>query len=93
MAKIMVTSNKPNSNKSPQTFYLTDLNLSQSGEVVSINAGQRATQRLSGMGITPGTMVTSIGQAPFNGPIQITVRGSRLAIGRGLAMKIIVVPK
>jgi len=55
-----------------------------------IGAGFKATQRLSGMGMTPGTQIKVISQAPFRGPIQITVRGTRLAIGAGLAMKIFV---
>ncbi len=58
--------------------------------VVHIRAGFKATQRLSGMGITPGTQIKVISQAPFRGPIQIIVRGTRLAIGYGLAMKIFV---
>ncbi len=55
-----------------------------------IRAGFKATQRLSGMGLTPGTQIKVISQAPFRGPIQIIVRGTRLAIGAGLAMKIFV---
>ena len=58
--------------------------------VAHIRAGFKATQRLSGMGITPGTQIKVISQAPFRGPIQIIVRGTRLAIGYGLAMKIFV---
>ena len=58
--------------------------------VAHIRAGFKATQRLSGMGITPGTQIKIISQAPFRGPIQIIVRGTRLAIGFGLAMKIFV---
>jgi ferrous iron transport protein A len=53
-----------------------------------INAGFSATQRLTGLGITPGTEITMISSAPFGGPIQITIRGTKLAIGRGLARKI-----
>jgi ferrous iron transport protein A len=69
---------------------LVDLALNQKGIVKHVNAGFRATQRLSGMGITPGTEIEVISQAPFRGPIQITVRGTRLAIGQGLAKKILI---
>ena len=58
--------------------------------VAHIRAGFKATQRLSGMGITPGIQIKVLSQAPFRGPIQILVRGTRLAIGYGLAMKIFV---
>lgn len=47
-------------------------------------------KRLSDLGLTPGTDVTVVKSAPFNGPLEITVRGSRLAIGRGMASRILV---
>ncbi len=42
------------------------------------------------MGLTPGTEVTVVNSAPLNGPLEIRVRGSRLAIGRGMAERIFV---
>jgi Fe2+ transport system protein FeoA len=42
------------------------------------------------MGLTPGTRVTVVKSAPFHGPIELQVRGSRLAIGRGMAKRILV---
>jgi len=42
------------------------------------------------MGLTPGTKVTVVKSAPFNGPLEVYVRGSRLAIGRGMAERILV---
>jgi DtxR family Mn-dependent transcriptional regulator len=50
----------------------------------------RATRRLMDMGLTPGTEVRVVQSAPFRGPIEISVRGSDLVIGRGLANKIYV---
>ncbi len=50
----------------------------------------RFTKRLSDMGLTPGTKVTVVKSAPFNGPLEVSVRGSRLAIGRGMASRILV---
>ena len=47
-------------------------------------------KRLEDMGLTPGTTVTVVKSAPFNGPLEIYVRGSRLAIGRGMAKRIFV---
>jgi Fe2+ transport system protein FeoA len=48
------------------------------------------TKRLSDLGLTPGTKVTVVKSAPFKGPLEVTVRGSRLAIGRGMASRILV---
>jgi Fe2+ transport system protein FeoA len=47
-------------------------------------------KRLTDLGLTPGTDVTVVKSAPFKGPLEITVRGSRLAIGRGMASRIMV---
>jgi Fe2+ transport system protein FeoA len=47
-------------------------------------------KRLMDMGFTPGTRVTVVKSAPFHGPFEILVRGSRLALGRGMAERIFV---
>jgi Fe2+ transport system protein FeoA len=47
-------------------------------------------KRLTDLGLTPGTDVTVVKSAPFRGPLEVTVRGSRLAIGRGMASRIMV---
>lgn len=52
--------------------------------------GARFSKRLSDLGLTPGTKVTVVKSAPFKGPLEVCVRGSRLAIGRGMACKILV---
>ena len=51
---------------------------------------ERCARRLSDLGLTPGTKVTVVKSAPFNGPLEVRVRGSRLAIGRGMASRILV---
>lgn len=47
-------------------------------------------KRLADMGLTPGTKVTLVSAAPFHGPLEILVRGSRLALGRGMAQRVVV---
>jgi Fe2+ transport system protein FeoA len=42
------------------------------------------------MGLTPGTKVTLIRSAPFHGPLELRVRGSKLALGRGMAKRVLV---
>jgi len=42
------------------------------------------------MGLTPGTWVTVVRSAPLGGPVEVSVRGSRLALGRGMAERIFV---
>jgi Fe2+ transport system protein FeoA len=78
---------------------LTCLKNGDSGVIVSINSttgrkrqrrGWGFKRRLEEMGLTPGTEVTMVKSAPFHGPIEIYVRGSRLVIGRGMAERILV---
>lgn len=45
-------------------------------------------QRLMDLGLTPGAKVAVIKSAPFNGPLEILLRGSRIALGRCIASRI-----
>lgn len=67
---------------------LADMKPGQKGEVVSIDSGQQAKRRLEDMGLTPGAKISVFRTAPLGGPVEIRVRGSSLAIGRGMAQKI-----
>lgn len=80
---------------------LAHLRNGESGVVISINEtknngrerhrhGWRFRKRLEDMGLTPGAKVTVVKSAPFHGPIELRLRGSRLAIGRGMAQRVIV---
>jgi Fe2+ transport system protein FeoA len=60
------------------------------GEGRRIGRGWGFRRRLEDMGLTPGTEVIVVKSAPFNGPLEISVRGSKLAIGRGMAERIFV---
>jgi len=59
------------------------------GIVKSIVGGFGMRRRLYELGFTEGTEVWVI-KSGRPGPILVSVRGSRLAIGRGVAMKIFV---
>jgi DtxR family Mn-dependent transcriptional regulator len=69
---------------------LSELKEGQSGKIQFIRGGHNVLQRLLDMGLTPSTKVCLIKAAPFEGPIQVLVRGSKLAIGRGIASKVFV---
>ncbi len=58
-----------------------------------IRGGHTVLQRLLDMGLTPNTKITLLKVAPFDGPIEVSVRGSKLAIGRGIATKVFVDPQ
>jgi len=75
---------------------LTSLRDGETGTVTSIKTGYGRgrcsgfEKRLMDMGLTPGTKVTVVKSAPFHGPLEIIVRDSRLALGRGMAERIFV---
>lgn len=80
---------------------LTALRNGEAGILTSIKAGHRGghgrgwgfEKRLMDMGLTPGTEVVMVKSAPFHGPLEVSVRGSRLVLGRGMAERIFVVRK
>ncbi len=69
---------------------LSELKAGQSGKISFIRGGHIVLQRLLDMGLTPSTKITLLKAAPFEGPIEISVRGSKLALGRGIASKVFV---
>jgi len=69
---------------------LADIQDGQTVIAISIFGGKMVTKRLADLGLTSGTEIKVIGRTLFSGPIQIEVRNSRLALGKGLALKIIV---
>ena len=69
---------------------LTDMKNKEKGTVLFITGGRHACKRLTDMGLTPGTKVM-LGRASNRmGPVEVLVRSSSLAIGRGLAEKVFV---
>ena len=72
---------------------LTQLSHIRPGEkarVAFLKGCGNATQRIMDMGLCPGTIISVVNAAPFRGPIEVSVRETSLAIGRGLADKIFV---
>ena len=57
-------------------------------KVERILGGHRLTSRLSAMGILPGEIVTVL-QNDKCGPILLEVKGTRVALGRGIALAVI----
>lgn len=74
------------------TVPLIQLGHGKRGVVAFALGGRGAVQRLAEMGLTPGAEVVVIREAPFHGPLQISVRGVSLALGYGIASKVFVRP-
>ena len=55
-----------------------------------IRGERRVLQRLLDMGLTPGVAIRMERIAPLKGPVEVSVRGSKIAIGQDIAAKIFV---
>ena len=69
---------------------LSHLKPGEEGDVAFVRGGSNACQRLLDMGLTKGTNVKVLKAAPFNGPVEVSVRGTSLALGRGLANRVFI---
>ena len=69
---------------------LARMHSGQSGLVVQIEAGYGLTNRLSALGIRPGKRVTKVSSMLMRGPVTVQVDGTQVAIGFGMARRVIV---
>lgn len=70
---------------------LLDLPAGEVAEVVSIRGGWGAQRNLAALGFVPGKRVRTIAVQPIGGPIMVEIMGGgRVAVGRGMAAKILV---
>jgi len=69
---------------------LAELMPGKTGTVVRIMGGFGFRRRVEGMGIREGARVKKISSQPFCGPVIVEVNRSCIALGRGIASRIIV---
>ncbi len=62
----------------------------QSGRVVQIGGGAGMVNRLNAMGILPGRKITKVSSMLMRGPVTIQVDRVQVAIGFGMASKVLV---
>jgi len=73
-----------------ETSSLVELYPGEKGIVAFALGGYGLVRRLADMGLTPGTEVKIVRNAPFRGPVEVSVRGVSLALGYGVASKVFV---
>jgi ferrous iron transport protein A len=69
---------------------LAEMRTGQTGTVVGVLGGQGLIRRLDALGIRPGKKVTKISSTLFHGPVTLRVNNAQVAVGFGMARKIIV---
>jgi ferrous iron transport protein A len=69
---------------------LVNLETGDVGLIVKILGGYNLIRKLDSLGIRPGKNITMISSMLMNGPITVKVNNTKVAIGRGMADKIMV---
>jgi len=69
---------------------LRQMKAGQSGIVAQIQGGHGLINRLSALGIRPGKKITKVGSMFMRGPVTIQLDSTQVAIGFGMANKVIV---
>jgi ferrous iron transport protein A len=69
---------------------LAGMKTGQTGTVVGVLGGHGLIRRLDALGIRPGKKVTKLSSTLFRGPITLRVNNTQVAVGFGMARKILV---
>ena len=69
---------------------LSKMRRGQSGRVAQIEGGHGLVDRLSALGIRPGKKITKVSSMLMRGPVTIEVDRAQVAIGFGMAKRIII---
>jgi len=70
--------------------YLTDLAKGEEGIIVAIQAGWGLQQRLRRLGLAEGQVIRKLSDLALGGPVVVLVNRAQVAIGRGMARRILV---
>ncbi len=69
---------------------LTDLSKDTRAEVIELKGGWGMQRHLCSLGIREGKILRKITTQPMGGPIMVETEGIRIAVGRGMASRIMV---
>ena len=69
---------------------LAEMRTGQKGTVVGVLGGHGLIRRLDALGIRPGKRVIKLNSTLFRGPVMLRVDNAQVAVGFGMARKIIV---
>ena len=73
-----------------ETIPLNDMRANQEGKVVQITGGAGVVRKLDAMGVEVGGKIKKIGSTLRNGPLVFEIKRTQVAVGRGIAQKILV---
>lgn len=70
-------------------FDLAQMNQGETRTIIDIQGGYGLKRRLESLGVRPGVVITKVSSQLMRGPITIQVGNSQVALGFGMARKII----
>ncbi|KPJ61468.1 MAG: hypothetical protein AMJ46_01935 [Latescibacteria bacterium DG_63] len=73
-----------------QQIRLTEMKKQEKGVVVAIVGGGGMTRRLEALGIRPGKRIQKSSESFMRGPVTVRVENAQVAIGFGMASRILV---
>ena len=69
---------------------LTELSPGEQGTVVAVHGGRGIQARLRNLGLVKGQTLRKLSALAWGGPVVVEVKRTQVAIGRGMAAKILV---
>ncbi|RDV81715.1 FeoA family protein [Ammonifex thiophilus] len=69
---------------------LTLLKNGSKARIAYFVAGAQAEKRLRALGLAPGKEIVKVSGLPFHGPVVININHSQVALGYGLAQRVMV---
>lgn len=67
---------------------LSELEVGKDANVVAVHGQTAASKRLMEMGVVPGVAIKVVKSAPFGDPIEIRIRGYKLAVRKNEAQAV-----
>ena len=71
-------------------MYLTELQQGEEAVIIEILGGRGLKDRLNALGLGEGQRIRKLAKVGWHGPVILVVNRAQIAIGRGMARKIVV---
>jgi len=69
---------------------ISEMNINEAGRIVSLHGGWRQQAHLRALGLAEGQVIRKLSALAWGGPIIVLVNRAQVAIGKGMARRIVV---
>lgn len=74
-----------------EKILLADMKTGEKGEIANFFGGARLRKKLNSLGLRRGKQIKIISNMAFDGPVTVDTGYTRIAVGRGMAEKVLIV--